>query len=116
MHGTAFQDFGAKRRKSQRRSFCYGAEISFENGLPPAPCLIVDMSETGAQLEVSPETKISDEFLLLIGSQTAVRRRCRVVWRSTNRIGVGFVNEPKSLPQGLIGKAIMQSLSTKRPR
>ena len=116
MHGTGFQDFGDKRRKSHRRSFSYGSQLCFENGLPAAPCLIVDMSETGAQLEVSPETKISDEFLLLVGSQTTVRRRCRVVWRSTNRIGVGFVNEPKSLPQGLIGKAIMQSLPTKRPR
>ena len=63
MRGNGFQDFaGPKRRKNQRRPFAYPAELRFENELPAASCLIVDMSETGAQLEASPEANIHDEF------------------------------------------------------
>ena len=117
MRETLFQDCGGpKRRKNKRRPFSYSAELRFENGLPAAPCVIVDMSETGGQLEVAPEAKIADECLLLIGRQTTVRRRCRVVWRSNSRIGVSFLNEPKSLPQQLIGRAVLQSLSAKAPK
>ena len=116
MRGNRFQDFtGPKRRKNQRRPFAYPAELRFENGLPATPCRIVDMSETGAQLEASPETNIHDEFILLIGAHTSVRRRCQVIWRSNSRIGVRFVNEPETLPQRLIGKAVLQTLFANAP-
>ena len=116
MRGNGFRDFaGPKRRKSQRRPFAYPAELRFENELPAASCLIVDMSETGAQLEAPPETNIHDEFILLIGAHTSVRRRCQVIWRSNSRIGVRFVNEPETLPQRLIGKAVLQTLFANAP-
>jgi len=98
MRGNGFRDFaGPKRRKSQRRPFAYPAELRFENELPAASCLIVDMSETGAQLEAPPETNIHDEFILLIGAHTSVRRRCQVIWRSNSRIGVRFFERARDI-------------------
>ena len=98
MRGNGFRDFaGPKRRKSQRRPFAYPAELRFENELPAASCLIVDMSETGAQIEAPPETNIHDEFILLIGAHTSVRRRCQVIWRSNSRIGVRFFERARDI-------------------
>ena len=117
MRKNRFQDLeGPKRRKSQRHPFAYPAELRFENGLPATSCRIVDMSETGAQLEMPAEMNIHDEFILLIGAHTDVRRQCQVIWRSNSRIGVRFVNEPKTLPQSLLGKAVLQTLFSNAPK
>ena len=56
---------------------------------------IVDISESGAQLEFFDTRDIPDEFSLLIGGQRAVRRFCHVVWRSNDRLGVTFVRQQK---------------------
>jgi hypothetical protein len=55
-------------------------------------CLIVNTSELGACVEVTPSTDPTDipgEFTLLLDAPRA-KRRCRVVWRSFQRIGVQF--------------------------
>jgi len=97
---TSYQDHvGRGRRKGSRRNFAYPAEIYFGSGLPPGPCVIVDISELGAQLEVPAGTEIPDEFFLLIGGHANVRRRCLIVWRSTSRLGVRFQGEPRRAPQ-----------------
>jgi hypothetical protein len=53
-------------------------------------CTIIDMSETGAQLQVPADVAVPGEFSLLIGGNSHVRRHCRLVWRSGNRVGVEF--------------------------
>ena len=52
-------------------------------------CVIRNMSETGAGLEVESPVGIPDEFRLLIKPEF-LKRNCRVVWRSAKRIGVEF--------------------------
>jgi hypothetical protein len=53
-------------------------------------CVIRNMSETGAALEVESAVGIPDDFTLLIRPEIT-KRKCRVVWRSAKRIGVCFV-------------------------
>jgi len=53
-------------------------------------CLIRNMSDTGAALEIKSPIGIPDNFTLLIKPEF-VERNCRVAWRSTDRIGVEFV-------------------------
>lgn len=84
----SFQNLGWGRRKSLRRQFGYPGIMQFEHGA--GACVIVDMSETGAQLEVPANAEVPAEFSLLIGGNASVRRRCRLVWRSGTRIGVRF--------------------------
>ena len=64
--------------------------MHFEEGVPPQACVIVDMSELGAQLQVPADVAVPGEFSLLIGGNSHVRRHCKLVWRSGNRVGVEF--------------------------
>ena len=52
-------------------------------------CTVRNLSETGAALEVASVVGIPTEFSLVIPSDN-VNRKCRVVWRKLNRIGVAF--------------------------
>ena len=52
-------------------------------------CLLVDISETGARLQVDT-SPVPDTFQLLLSPGGEERRDCRVVWRSDNQLGVQF--------------------------
>ena len=54
-------------------------------------CTVRNLSEIGAALEVASVVGIPTEFSLVIPSDN-VNRKCRVVWRKLNRIGVAFDN------------------------
>ena len=76
-------------RHAPRLRTLKGGSIQF--GLAAAiDCVIKNMSETGAALEVETPVGIPDEFTLLI-KPNSTRRNCRVAWRSAKRIGVRFV-------------------------
>ena len=111
MAGTSRQDYGGRgRRKSSRRRFAYPGQLYFGSGSPPGPCVIVDISELGAQLDVPAGTDVPDEFFLLIGGHASVRRRCLVVWRSPGRIGVRFQGELMRMPQqGSLSQVVRRS-------
>jgi len=85
-----YRDLGWGRRKSLRRHFGYPGQIHFEEGVPPRACTIIDMSESGAQLDIPGDATVPAEFWLLIGGNSHVRRHCRVMWRSGSRFGVHF--------------------------
>ena len=92
-----FQDLGQGRRKSPRRNFHYSAKVIGPDAIH-WDGFILDISESGAQLEFFDTRDIPDEFSLLIGGQSGVKRLCHVVWRSRDRLGVKFVRGPESLP------------------
>jgi hypothetical protein len=79
----------SENRRSARLRTYKGGSIIF--GVAAAiDCMIRNMSETGAALEVDSPVGIPNEFTLLIKPEF-VKRNCQVVWRSANRIGVQFV-------------------------
>lgn len=96
MSDAPYRDLGRGRRKTFRREFHYAAKLVG----PDTECnaFIIDISNSGAQLEVLNPQELPDEFSLLIGGQSAVQRLCRVVWRSNARLGVTFVREPARQP------------------
>jgi hypothetical protein len=53
-------------------------------------CVIRNMSEGGAALEVGSPVGVPEEFTLSF-KQNGVKRFCRVAWRTPDRIGVQFV-------------------------
>ena len=53
------------------------------------PCVIRDISSTGAALEFSDLICIPDEFTLIMTGDR-LKLSCRVVWRSQYRVGVTF--------------------------
>ena len=77
------------KRRAPRLRTLKGGSIQF--GLAAAiDCIVKNMSQTGAALEVQSPVGIPDEFTLVIKPES-LKRNCRVAWRSAKRIGVEFV-------------------------
>jgi hypothetical protein len=60
------------------------------DGDTPHRCVVADISDTGARLEVDDPTKIPDKFTLLLDGPDPQRRTCHVVWRTESEVGVAF--------------------------
>jgi hypothetical protein len=91
-----FRDLGNGRRKNPRRNFHYFAKVLGPDTQWDG--FIVDISESGAQLELFDTAGIPDDFALLVGGHGSVRRLCKVIWRTRDRLGVRFVRSPERLP------------------
>ena len=78
----------SEQRRSPRLRTIKGGSIMFGSAAA-IDCIIRNMSETGAALEVESPIGIPDSFTLLIRPEI-LKRRCEVVWRTRHRIGVVF--------------------------
>ena len=76
------------RRKSTRFKTFKGAELIWPNGVP-VKCIVRNVSETGAKLEVSGP--VLRNIVDLIFDQDHSRRSCRVVWCKERMVGVEFL-------------------------
>ena len=77
------------KRKAARHRVLRGGAISFHHLGAKIDCTARNLSETGACLMVESPLGIPDDFDLVLDRENAPRR-CHVVWRSANRIGVKF--------------------------
>ena len=78
------------KRKSPRKTMRFGAWVQ-DGETTPRSCVLADVSDTGARLEVENPDDIPELFtLLLTGRRESPRRRCRVKWRSEDQVGVEF--------------------------
>ncbi len=82
-------------RRSARRPLFYQAEIGTVGGEGHIRCIIKDVSETGARVTTHSPDQLPDEFILCLTSGGALRRLCKVVWRSETEAGVRFVRPPR---------------------
>lgn len=87
-----------EKRKSIRRAIRYAAWIGFE-GSALRGCMVSDISETGARLELEKAEEIPELFNLLLSDRGGIYRRCRTVWRKENQIGVQFEKAGATSPQ-----------------
>jgi hypothetical protein len=76
-----------ENRQPRRQRVLKGGKIYFDHAV--IDCAVRDVSEAGAMLEIASPIGIPNNFSLVIGQQ-ALRRPCRVAWRSARRIGVHF--------------------------
>lgn len=92
----------AESRRSRRQSSCLQASIRSDRLGAPVPCVIRNLSATGARIEiVQPERKpfttedrIPDDFTLAFRlERTEVD--CELVWRRGDTIGVRFRSLPR---------------------
>jgi hypothetical protein len=70
----------------------YPIQVDVADGTAPFECALLDISEKGARILSDAPQKIADQVVLLLG-QRGARRRCKVVWRKGNEIGLEFVKE-----------------------
>lgn len=78
-----------ENRRAPRRKVLKGGKIAFSEHFAAIDCVVRNLSETGAALEVESPVGIPDRFDLLVSGEIA-ERLCHVAWRSGRRIGVRF--------------------------
>jgi PilZ domain-containing protein len=78
----------SNRRISPRTRTLKGAQIIWPNGAP-VRCIVRNISETGAKLEVY-DPVLQNTFDLVFDLDQ-LRRSCHVVWRKEPLIGVKFL-------------------------
>jgi hypothetical protein len=77
-----------QKRSAPRHRVLKSGTISFGRAAG-FDCIVRNVSETGAMLEIASPIGIPDGFVLAI-SKDNLQRNCNVVWRSARRIGVEF--------------------------
>jgi hypothetical protein len=75
------------KRKHPRHNISDVGKIMISRPFSVIDCVVRDLSEGGACLEVSGKTGLPDSFELVFAGR---RLRCQVVWQSGRRMGVTF--------------------------
>ena len=78
-----------EKRGGRRQPLRYSAWLALDAG-QRHDCMISNVSQSGARIEVRDSSAIPDHFVLMLTSTGAARRFCRVMWRKPNQIGVQF--------------------------
>jgi hypothetical protein len=82
-----------EHRSAPRHRVLKAATIEFGGG--GIDCVVRNISDTGAALEVTSPVGIPERFTLVVAQEHGTRL-CRVMWRREKRIGVAFVNGEKA--------------------
>lgn len=82
-----------ENRKARRRNVRQSAFILSSDGSMRYSCTMVDVSATGAKLELHAPCDVADTFTLMLTESGSVYRDCKVSWRSTRSLGIEFVAE-----------------------
>jgi PilZ domain len=83
-----------ENRKARRSRVSQPVLIVHANGSVIAPCMMVDVSASGARLKLSTEVALPSEFTLLLSKFNGnMCRRCAVVWRNQIHAGIRFLGE-----------------------
>jgi hypothetical protein len=84
-------DIRLEKRIAPRRNACIAALIVFRGGKGRKDCLIRNVSEGGAKLELfGPVSQVPNTFTLSVTGHRP--QACRVVWRTIREIGIQFVD------------------------
>ena len=82
-----------ERRKTFRVEWNSTATLYDCRGRRARPCVVSNFSNGGAKITGIRTDTIADEFLLRLSPHSRARK-CRVVWRSQDALGVEFVDRP----------------------
>src|SRR5262245_2697362 len=74
-----------ERRKAKRLThMTFPSHLQLEDAT--RNCVVREVSETGARIEVEHPADLPEEFVLHLAGSVA--RKCRIVWRGKNEIGI----------------------------
>lgn len=84
---------GSKRQETRRPVYRHG-RLTVAGGVK-IDCIVVDISDNGARIELDGAGSLPD-FVLLKIVMTGETRRARVVWKRDNSAGLSYLIERKS--------------------
>lgn len=82
------------KRKDLRQPLRYPAQIDVGDGSAPKTCLISNVSASGAKVAIPNADEIPDRLSLILAPEQGIRRRCIVVWRAPDALGLEFIKTP----------------------
>ena len=93
-------------RKAERVRFEHKRPVNLMgvDGTWRRSCVLIDVSETGAKLEVEGSLEVlqAHEFFLILSSTGLAFRRCELVRVDGSEVGVRFIAEKKAKGRPLI--------------
>ena len=87
---SAGRVMSGEKRKWRRKPIGTAAFLYSFDGQRIGPCQVKDVSQGGAMLVHSNADDLPRQFVLSLSRNGRVRRRCQIVWQTTNHIGVRF--------------------------
>jgi hypothetical protein len=79
------------KKREVRKSVHQPGWISFEGGFAARPCVVQDMSSTGAKIVIEDPNSLPGKLRLALSRDARTGRSCEVVWRRGKSVGVRFV-------------------------
>jgi len=81
----------SSKKRASRKSLSQPGWITLEGGFAARQCVVQDMSETGAKVTIDDPNSLPAKLRLAFSRDARTGRRCEVVWRHGNSVGVKFV-------------------------
>ena len=76
---------------SSRSSLQQPGWITLDGGFAARPCVVQDMSATGAKITIDDPNMLPAKLRLALSRDARTGRPCEVVWRRGKSVGVKFV-------------------------
>jgi len=81
----------AAKKRQARKSLQQPGWITLEGGFAARRCVVRDMSSTGAKITIDDPNMLPAKLRLAFARDARTGRKCEVVWRRGNSVGVKFV-------------------------
>jgi hypothetical protein len=79
------------RKREVRKSLHQPGWITLDGGFAARPCVVQDLSATGAKLTMDDLNVLPARLRLAFTRDARTGRNCEVVWRTGKAVGVKFV-------------------------
>lgn len=81
----------AAKKREARKSVRQPGWITLEGGFAARPCVVQDMSSTGAKITIDDPNMLPAKLRLAFSRDARTGRNCEVVWRRGKTVGIKFV-------------------------
>jgi hypothetical protein len=82
---------GVTKKREARKSLSQPGWITLDGGFAARPCVVQDMSASGAKITLDDSSALSSRLRLAFARDARTGRNCEVVWRRGKSLGVKFV-------------------------
>jgi hypothetical protein len=79
------------KKREARKSLQQPGWITLDGGFAARPCVVQDMSTTGAKITLDDSNTLPTRLRLAFARDARTGRNCEVVWRRGKSAGVKFV-------------------------
>jgi hypothetical protein len=81
----------ARKKRDVRKSLQQAGWITLEGGFAARPCVVQDMSASGAKVTIDDPNPLPAKLRLAFTRDARTGRNCEVVWRRGRSVGIRFV-------------------------